>query len=80
MKLGNVQQVKVPVQIVLGETDLTLAEVASLSVGSIVGVRSLAGEPVDFVVSGETVARGEVVIIDENFGIRLTKMVDKGTP
>ena len=42
------------------------------------GLERLAGEPVDFVVAGELVARGEVVVIDENFGIRLTELVEGG--
>jgi len=78
MKLGSVQEVKVPAQVVLGRTDLSLGEISQLTVGSIVQLTALAGEPVDFVVSGEVVARGEVVVIDENFGIRLTAILDTG--
>ncbi len=79
MKLASVQDVKVPVQVVLGETDLTLGEIAALSDGSIIQLRRLAGEPVDLVASGEVIAKGEVVVIDESFGLRLTRMV-KTTP
>jgi flagellar motor switch protein FliN/FliY len=78
MKLGSVQEVKVPAQVVLGRMDLSLAELSQLTVGSIVQLTALAGEPADFVVSGEVVAKGEVVVIDENFGIRLTELVDTG--
>jgi flagellar motor switch protein FliN/FliY len=77
MKLGRIQDVKVPVKAVLGETELSLQEIAALSVGSIVELKKLAGEPVDFVAAGEVIAQGEVVVIDESFGIRLTKMVEK---
>ena len=75
MKLASVQDVRVPVQVVLAETDLSLGEIAALTTGSIIELRRLAGEPVDLVASGEIIAKGEVVVIDENFGIRLTKMV-----
>ncbi len=78
MKLGSVQQVKVPAQVVLGRADLSLEDLSRLDVGSIIRLESLAGEPVDLVVSGEVVARGEVVVIDENFGIRVTKLVEAG--
>jgi flagellar motor switch protein FliN/FliY len=75
MKLASVQDVRVPVQVILGDTELSLGEIAALSEGSIIEMRRLAGEPVDVVASGELIAKGEVVVIDENFGIRLTKMV-----
>jgi flagellar motor switch protein FliN/FliY len=78
MKLGSVQEVKVPAEVVLGRTDLSLGELSQLTVGSIIQLTALAGEPVDLVVSGEIVAKGEVVVIDENFGIRLTSLVDTG--
>lgn len=77
MKLATMKEIKVPVQVVLGGTELDLGEVAGLHVGSIVGLRSLAGEPVDLVAAGETIAKGEVVVIDENFGIRLTRLLGK---
>ncbi len=78
MKLGSVQQVKVPVQVVLGGTELSLSDISSLGVGSIIALRGFAGEPVDLVAAGETIAKGEVVVIDENFGIRLTSVTQKG--
>jgi len=77
MKLGSVQQVKVPVKVVLGQTELSLSEISALGVGSIIALESIAGEPVDLVAAGETIAKGEVVVIDENFGIRLTKVVEQ---
>jgi flagellar motor switch protein FliN/FliY len=78
MKLGSVQQVKVPAQVVLGTTDLSLGELASLGEGSIIELKQLAGEPVELVVAGEIVAKGEVVVIDENFGFRLTEFIETG--
>ncbi len=75
MKLASVQDVKVLVQAVLGDTHLTLGEIAALSEGAIICLRRLAGEPIDLVASGEVIAKAEVVVIDENFGVRLTEMV-----
>ena len=78
MKLDRVQDVMVPVKVVLGGSELSLSALASLGIGSIIELDKLAGEPVDFVVAGESVARGEVVVIDEKFGIRLTEIGAKG--
>jgi flagellar motor switch protein FliN/FliY len=78
MKLGRIQEVKVPAQVVLGTTELSLGELSSLGEGSIIELKQLAGEPVDLVVAGEVVAKGEVVVIDENFGFRLTQFIETG--
>ena len=76
MKLGNVKQVKVPAQVVLGNAELDLGSLASLGEGSIIELDKLAGEPVNLFIAGELVGEGEVVVIDENFGIRITKLVE----
>jgi len=76
MKLGSVRQVKVPVQVVLGGAELDLGSLSSLGVGSVIELDKLAGEPVDLYVSGELVGKCEVVVIDENFGVRVTKLVE----
>ncbi len=78
MKLGSVHDIKVPAQVVLGSMDLSLGELSQLAPGSILALTRLAGEPLDFVVAGEVVAKGEVVVIDENFGIRITEIVGPG--
>jgi flagellar motor switch protein FliN/FliY len=75
MKLTTVNNVKVPVYVVLGGNELTLDELGSLAEGSIIELTSLAGEPVDLYASGEKIGEGEVVIIDENFGLRVTMIV-----
>jgi flagellar motor switch protein FliN len=80
MKLGSMQQVKVPAQVVLGGAELDLGSLSSLGEGSIIELDRLAGEPVDLVIAGEVVARGEVVVIDENFGIRITRIVEERQP
>ncbi len=68
----------VPVQITveLGRTKMLVKEVLQLGEGSIVELDKLAGEPVDVLVNGRLIAKGEVVVIEENFGVRVTEIVN----
>lgn len=67
----------VPLKIVveLGRARMTLKQVMDLTVGSLIELDKLTGEPVDILVNGRLIARGEVVVIDENFGVRITEIV-----
>ncbi|WP_370327649.1 flagellar motor switch protein FliN [Euzebya sp.] len=62
----------------LGRTRLSVREVLALSPGSIIELDRAAGSPVDVVVNGTLIARGEVVVIDEEFGIRITEIMGMG--
>ncbi|BBM89546.1 flagellar motor switch protein FliN [Spirochaetota bacterium] len=66
----------VPMQISveLGRASRTVKEILALNVGSVVELDKLSGEPVDLLVNGRIIAKAEVVIIDENFGIRITEI------
>ena len=65
----------------IGRTRMTIGETLALGPGSIVTLNRLAGEPVDLLVNGKPIARGEVVVIDEEFGLRVTEVVaDSGRP
>jgi flagellar motor switch protein FliN/FliY len=77
MRLASVQQVRVPIQVVLGATEWTLSQVAEIGEGTIIELDKLAGTPVDIVAAGTLIAKGEVVVIDENFGVRVTEVVDE---
>ncbi|MFN4245509.1 MAG: flagellar motor switch protein FliN [Brevinematia bacterium] len=68
----------VPVQITveLGRTKMLVKEVLQLGEGSVVELDKLAGEPVDVLVNGKLIAKGEVVVIEENFGVRITEIVN----
>jgi flagellar motor switch protein FliN/FliY len=66
------------VTVELGRTRLTVAEVLSLGPGSVIELDRIAGEPVDILVNDRLVARGEVVVVDENFGIRVVEVVRRG--
>ena len=74
-KLTTVPEVKVPVYVVLGGTQLSLDELGKLGEGSIIELSSIAGEPVELCAAGEKIGEGEVVIIDENFGLRVTSLI-----
>lgn len=67
----------VPLQVTveLGRARRLVRDILSLGVGSIVELDKLAGEPVDVLVNGKLVARGEVVVVDEKFGVRVTDVV-----
>lgn len=59
----------------LGRTTRSIKDVLELNVGSVLELDKLSGEPVDLLVNGKVIARAEVVVIDENFGVRVTEIV-----
>ena len=67
--------VSVPVVAQLGSTEIKIKDILNLLPGSIVELEKLAGEPVDLLVRGQAFAQGEVVVVDENFGVRITKIL-----
>ena len=67
--------IPVEVTVELGRTKISLKDLYELSEGSIIELERLAGEPLDLVVNGQIVAQGEVVAIDENYGLRITHIV-----
>jgi flagellar motor switch protein FliN/FliY len=73
--IGLVMDVPLEVSVELGRTRKTIKEILELGPGSIIQLDKLAGEPVDLLVNGKLVAKGEVVVIDESFGIRVTNIV-----
>ena len=73
--LALVLEVPVELAVEIGRTTMTIRETLSISPGSIVALDRGAGEPVDLLVNGKRIARGEVVAIDEEFGLRVTEVV-----
>src|SRR3954451_12527047 len=73
--LGRVIDVPVELAVEIGRTTMTIGETLSLAPGSIVSLNRLGGEPVDLLVNGKVIAQGEVVVIDEEFGLRITDIV-----
>ena len=64
----------------LGRTRMTVRDLLALSPGSVVELDRVAGSPVDLLVNGTLIARGEVVVVDDEFGVRITEIVAKAQP
>ena len=75
--LGKVKDVGVELSVELGRTTRSVSEVASIVEGTIIRLDSLCGEPVDLFAAGKLIARGEVVVIDESFGLRVCEVVGR---
>lgn len=73
--IGLILDVPMQVTVELGRTRKLIREILELGPGSIIELDKLAGEPVDILVNGKQIAKGEVVVIDENFGVRITEIV-----
>jgi flagellar motor switch protein FliN/FliY len=74
-ELQRLHNVPVELAVEIGRTRMTIGETLALGPGSIVSLNRLAGEPVDLLVNGRPIARGEVVVVDEEFGLRVTEIV-----
>ncbi len=73
--LELLQDVPLVVTAELGRTKMLVKDILKLTVGSVIELDKLAGEPVDILVNGKIIARGEVIAVNENFGIRITEIV-----
>ena len=67
--------VNVALSIELGRAELSIRELLQLNQGSVVDLDRMAGEPLDVLVNGTLVARGEIVVVKEKFGVKLTEVV-----
>ena len=74
-ELSRRHDVSVELAVEVGRTQMTIREALALGPGSIVTLTRLAGEPVDLLVNGKPIARGEVVVIDEEFGLRVPEVL-----
>jgi flagellar motor switch protein FliN len=72
--LGRLFDVTVELSVEVGRTRMTLGQALALGPGSVVALSRSAREPVDLLVNGKQVARGEVVVIDDDFGLRITEV------
>jgi flagellar motor switch protein FliN/FliY len=73
--LSLVLDVPVELAVEVGRTTMTIRETLAIAPGSIISLNRMAGEPVDLLVNGRRIARGEVVAVDEEFGLRVTEVV-----
>ncbi|GLC87391.1 flagellar motor switch phosphatase FliY [Lysinibacillus piscis] len=75
--LNMLLDIPLQVTVELGRTKRSVKEILELSGGSIIELDKLAGEPVDILVNSRLIAKGEVVVIDENFGVRITDVLSQ---
>ena len=73
-RMGILLDIPVRVTVVLGNSRKTIGEIVSLEPGAIIELDRIVGEPVDVLANGTLIFRGEVVVIDENFGVRVVEM------
>jgi len=74
--LDLILDVEVLVSAELGRTEMPIGQILELGPGSIVELDKMASDPVDLFINNKLIARGEVVVVDENFGVRITSVVD----
>jgi flagellar motor switch protein FliN/FliY len=73
--IGLIMDVPLEVTVELGRTKKSIAEILDFAPGTIIELEKIAGEPIDVLVNGKFVAKGEVVVIEESFGIRITEII-----
>ena len=74
--LGLLSNVRVTMTVEVGQTQITLQDLLHLNEGSVVELDRMAGDPLDILVNGTPIAKGEVVVVGEKFGIRFGDIVD----
>jgi flagellar motor switch protein FliN len=74
--LSRVSDIPMELSVEIGRTHMTVGETLQLTVGSVVTLEREAGQAVDLLVNGTAIARGEVVVVDEQYGLRVTEILD----
>lgn len=77
--LSMLMDLTLPVAIELGRTTMSVQEILQLGRGSVVQLERLAGEPIDIYVGDRRFAEGEVVVLGENFGVRVTRIISRAS-
>jgi flagellar motor switch protein FliN/FliY len=73
--MGIIMDVPLEITVELGRTEKKISDILEFSPGTVLELNKLAGDPIYILVNGKFVAKGEVVVIDENFGIRITDII-----
>ena len=73
--IGIIQDVPLEVTVELGRTKKPIREILEFNPGTVIELDKIAGEPIDVLVNGKFIAKGEVVVIDESFGVRITDII-----
>jgi flagellar motor switch protein FliN/FliY len=76
LDLSRLSDIPMELSVEIGRTHMTVGETLELGVGSVVTVEREAGQPVDLLVNGTAIARGEVIVVDEQYGLRVTEILD----
>ncbi|HEV7941342.1 MAG TPA: flagellar motor switch protein FliN [Solirubrobacteraceae bacterium] len=76
--LRRISGIPMELSVEIGRTQMTVGETLALRPGSIVTLQRFAGEPVDLLVNGTPIATGEVVVVDDKFGLRISTIVQDG--
>ena len=79
MSIAEIKDARVRLEVVLGGSTHTVEQIAGIGEGTIIELDTLAGEPVEIRAGGEPIATGEVVVIDENFGVRVTGLITRSS-
>lgn len=72
--IERMHDIKVKVEVVLGKTKMQLSDILKLHSGSVIELNKLAGESVDILANGQLIARAEIVVIEDNFGIKIIEI------
>lgn len=74
--LRRISEVPMELSVEIGRTQMTVGETLQMRAGTVVTLDRLAGDPVDLLVNGTPIARGEVVVVDDKFGLRIKEIVE----
>jgi flagellar motor switch protein FliN/FliY len=75
--MGMLHDILLQVSVELGKTNKSISEILEFTTGTVIVLDKTAGEPVDVMANGKLIARGEVVVIDENYGVRITEIINR---
>src|SRR5690606_3687990 len=75
--LDMIMDIPVRLSVELGRTRITIKQLLELTQGSVVELDGLAGEPMDILINGYLIAQGEVVVVDDKYGIRITEIITR---
>ncbi|MDR0858640.1 MAG: flagellar motor switch phosphatase FliY [Oscillospiraceae bacterium] len=75
--MGMLHDIPLQVSVELGKTNKSISEILEFTTGTVIVLDKTAGEPVDVMANGKLIARGEVVVIEENYGVRITEIINR---
>jgi flagellar motor switch protein FliN/FliY len=75
--LHRLSMIPVEISVELGRAQMTVGETLDVHPGSVITLNRMAGEPMDLLVNGTPIARGEIVVVDEQFGLRVTEVLGR---